>query len=66
MVLGLPDPLVRVTDPDPSIINQKSKKNLDSYSFVTFLFLINDENVPSKSNWPKNTKILLSSCNVGH
>ncbi len=40
MFLGLPDPdpLVRVMDPDPdpSIIMQKnSKKNLDSYNFVT-------------------------------
>jgi hypothetical protein len=33
-----PDPLVRGTDPepDPSIINCKnSKKNIDSYCFVT-------------------------------
>jgi hypothetical protein len=39
MFLGLldPDPLVRGldTDPDPSIIKQKSKKNLDSYCFAT-------------------------------
>jgi hypothetical protein len=49
MILGLPDPdpLVRdmdpdldpdldpATDPDPSIIKQKSKKNLDSYCFAT-------------------------------
>jgi hypothetical protein len=36
MFLGLPDPdpLVRGTDPDPSII-KNSKKNLDSYSSVT-------------------------------
>jgi hypothetical protein len=36
MVLGLPDPdpLVREMDPDPSIIKQKSKKNLASYCFV--------------------------------
>jgi hypothetical protein len=43
MFLGLPDPdrLVRGTDldPDPSIIKQKSKKNLDSYCFVTSLIL---------------------------
>ncbi len=48
MFLGLPDP-----DPDPSIIMQKSKKNLDSYYFVTlfdFLSLKYDVNVPSKSN----------------
>jgi hypothetical protein len=59
-VLGLPDPdpLVRgmdpdpAPDPDPSIIMQNSKKNLDSYYFVTlfdFLSLKNDVNVPSKS-----------------
>ncbi len=42
MFLGLQDP-----DPDPS------KKNLDSYYFVTlfdFLSLKNDVNVASKSN----------------
>jgi hypothetical protein len=34
-----PDPLVRGTDPapDPSIIKQNSKKNLDSYCFMTSL-----------------------------
>jgi hypothetical protein len=38
MFLGLldPDPLVTCTDPDPSIIKQNSKKNLDSYCFVSF------------------------------
>jgi hypothetical protein len=55
MFLGIPDsdPLVRgmepAPDPDPSIIMQKSKKNLDSYYFVTlfdFLSLKNDVNVP--------------------
>ncbi len=32
-----PDPLVRGMDPDPnsSIIKQNSKKNLDSYCFLT-------------------------------
>jgi hypothetical protein len=59
MFLGLPDPdpLVRCMDsdpdPDPSIIVQNSKKNLDSYYFVTlfdFSSLKNDVNVPSKSN----------------
>jgi hypothetical protein len=39
MFLGLLDldPLVSGTDPDsdPSIITQNSKKNLDSYGFVT-------------------------------
>jgi hypothetical protein len=60
MFLGLPDPypLVRGVnpDPDPSIIllssSKNSKKNLDSYSFLTsleFLSLTNDVNVPSKS-----------------
>jgi hypothetical protein len=32
-----PGPLVRGTDPDPSIISKNSKKNLDSYCFVTSL-----------------------------
>jgi hypothetical protein len=37
MFLGLPDPdpLVKGVDPDPSVIQQNSKKNLDSYCFVT-------------------------------
>jgi hypothetical protein len=51
MFLGLPDSdlLVRDTapDPDPSIIKQNSKKNLNSYCFVTSLKT--DVNVPSKS-----------------
>jgi hypothetical protein len=49
MFLGLldpdPDPLVKGTDPDPSIIKQKLYKNLYSYCFVTsfdFLRLKND------------------------
>ncbi len=52
--LGHPDPLVgrMDPDPDPSIIMQKnSKKNLDSYYFVTlfdFLSLKNDVNAASK------------------
>jgi hypothetical protein len=37
---GLPDPhpepLVTSKDPDPSIIKQNSKKNLDFFCFVTF------------------------------
>ncbi len=58
MFLGLPDPdpLVRGMDPDPSIIMHNSKKNLDSYYFVTlfdFLSLKYDVNVPSKSNEQK-------------
>ncbi len=41
--------------PGPSIIQQKCKKNIDSYYFVTFfLSLRNDLNVPSKSNKQKN------------
>jgi hypothetical protein len=32
-----PDPSVRGTDSDPSIIKKKLSKNLDSYCFVTFL-----------------------------
>jgi hypothetical protein len=54
-----PDPLLRGMDPDldPSIAKQKSKKNVDSYCFVTsfgLLSLNNDVNVPSKSNKKKN------------
>jgi hypothetical protein len=40
MFFGLldPDPIVQGTDPDPSIIKQKnSKKNTNSYCFVTSL-----------------------------
>jgi hypothetical protein len=50
MFLGLPDP-------DPSIVMQNSKKNLDSYYFATlfdFLSFKNDVNVPSKSKRQKN------------
>jgi hypothetical protein len=60
------DPLVRGVDPDPdlaldlypdpSIIMQNNKKNLESYYFVTlfdFLSLKNNVNVPSKSNKQK-------------
>jgi hypothetical protein len=62
MFLGLPDPdplgKCMDPDPDPSIIKQKSKKNLDSYCFVTlfghFIFEKNDVNVHSKSNKQKN------------
>jgi hypothetical protein len=71
MFLGLPDPypLVRGVNPDldPSIIlpssSKNSKKNLDSYCFVTsldFLSLKNDVNVPSKSNKQKNYFLLAS------
>ncbi len=62
--LGLPDrdPLVRgmdpdpTLDPDPSIIMQNCKKNLDASYLVTlfdFLYLKNDVNVASKSNKQK-------------
>jgi hypothetical protein len=55
MFMGLPDPdpLVRGMDPDPDLSSCKnSKKNLDSYYFVTLDFLSskNDVNVASKSN----------------
>jgi hypothetical protein len=61
MFLGLPDPdpIVRGMDPDPDpfIIMQNSKKNLDSYYFVTlfdFLSLKNDvmylQKVTSRKN----------------
>jgi hypothetical protein len=53
LVRGLdPDPALD-PDPDPSIIMQNSKKNLDSYYFVIlfeFLSLKNDVNVASKSH----------------
>ncbi len=51
MFFGLldPDPLVRGMDPDPdpSIISKNSKKNVNSYCFVTFydLSLKNDVNI---------------------
>ena len=53
-----PDQLVRGMDPDPdpAIIMKNSKKNLDSYYFVTlfdFLSLKNDVNVASKRNKQK-------------
>ncbi len=55
MFLGLldPDTLVRGTDPDPSIIKQNSKKNLDSYCFELlsdFLSVKTEVNEASKSN----------------
>ncbi len=58
MFFGLldPDPLVRGMDPDPSIIMQNNKKNLESHYFATlfdFLSLKNNVNVPSKSNKQK-------------
>ncbi len=66
MFLGLPapdpDPLVRCMDPDPApdpstvLTCKNSKKNLDSYYFVTFFYFLswkNDVNVPSKSSKQK-------------
>jgi hypothetical protein len=58
MFLGLPDPLVRDTEPDPPS-SKNIKKNIDSYCFVTFfdfLSLENDVNVPSKSNKQKTLR----------
>jgi hypothetical protein len=54
MFLGHPDPLVR----DPVLLSssKNSKKNIDSYCFVTsttFFILKNDLNIPSKSNKKK-------------
>jgi hypothetical protein len=49
--LSDPDPSLFCMDPDPSINKQKSKKNLDLYTFVTsfdFLSMKTDCNVPSK------------------
>ncbi len=64
MFLGLldpdPDPLVRGMDPDPSISpKQNSKKNLDSYCYVTSFWLFIFEKlckctVPSKRIKQKN------------
>jgi hypothetical protein len=53
-----PDPAVRAMDPDPELLSssKNSRKNLDSYCFVTlshFLSLKNNINVPSKSNMQK-------------
>jgi hypothetical protein len=69
MFLGLPDPdpdpLVRGMDPDLLSSCKNSKKNLDSFYFVTlfdFLFLKNDVNVPSKSNKQKKLCLKLVFC----
>jgi hypothetical protein len=61
-----PDPLVRGTDPDPDLSSKNSKENLDSYCFVTSLWLFileNDVNVPSKSDKQKNLEIKISFFN---
>jgi len=50
-------------DPDPLSSSKNSKKNLDSYCFVTFFCLLtlkNDVNVPSKSNKQKNLEKKIS------
>jgi hypothetical protein len=75
LVRGIdPDPLVRGMDPDPDPLIRvwirirlstckNSKKNLDSYYFVTifdFLSLKNDVNVPSKSNQQKKIVLKIS------
>jgi hypothetical protein len=67
MFLGLPDPALFCTDPDPSINKQNSEKNLVLFYFLTFEFLSikTDVNVPSKSNMQKNLEknsFLLASC----
>jgi hypothetical protein len=59
MFLGLPDPdpLVRGTDPDlvPSVVKKKIWKNLDSYCFVTSLWLLSLKNdVNDKCSLKKN------------
>jgi hypothetical protein len=63
MFLGFPDPdpdpLVIGMDPDPDPLSscKNSKKDLDSYYFVTlfdFSSLKNYVNIPSKSNKQKN------------
>jgi hypothetical protein len=55
MFLGFLDP-----DPDPSVC-KNSKKNLDSYYFVTLFDFLSLENyVPSKSN--KQKKCVSKNC----
>jgi hypothetical protein len=67
MFLGLPDPLVWGTDPDPSIIKQKLvRKTLITTVLqlrYDFLSLKNDANVASKSN---KQKISFSCLLEGH
>jgi hypothetical protein len=59
--LGLPEPLLRRTDTDPSIIKKNSKRNLNSYFLVTSLSpFFNDVDVASKS---KKQKSLRKNCN---
>jgi hypothetical protein len=52
-------------DPDPYIIMQNNKKNLETYYFVTlfdFLSLKNNVNVSSKSNKQENCVKKLVFC----
>ncbi len=70
MYMGLPDPdpLVRGMDSDPApdrilLSCKHSKKNLDSFYFVTlfdFLYLKNDVYVPSTSNRQKKIVLKIS------
>jgi hypothetical protein len=65
MFLGILDP-----DPDPSILlssSKNNKKNLDSYCYVTFLDFLslkNDINVPSKSKKQKTFLKLFFCCRL--
>jgi hypothetical protein len=56
-----PDPLVRGTDPDPSIIKQNSNGFLLFCDFFMTLYLRNDVNLSSKNagNKQKNYKFFL-------
>ncbi len=73
MFAGHPDPLVRGTDPDPSIIKQNIGKTFIStvlllWHLADFLNLKNDVNVSSKSNNNKKLlkKIIFCWCLEGH
>jgi hypothetical protein len=69
MFLGLPDhnPLVRVTDPDPSILSSSKNRKKALIPGVLrllqgFLSLKNDVNVTSKSNKQRNLKQKFICC----
>jgi hypothetical protein len=74
MYFGLPypEPLIRGMNPDPTPVllspRKNSKQNLDSYcfvtSFLTFYFLKNDVNGPSKRNKQKNFYKIIFSLKV--
>ncbi len=51
--------LARGTDPDPSIIKQKSKKNLYFYCFVASYDILS---LPSKSSEPKKLEEKIIFC----